>query len=184
MGSSTRWSQHSFGGIKESQMKRNESLHIIVIPKLFTPVWLHQLYKVADCNFIIPSHYSFWDSHNYENLIVVLVFPFLPFRPWQLNGTPKMFAMDRDLCTMFKQKEMDTWNFLRKFLLVCGKFSTMSLDVVWKMLYLKNEILFSHSLCTDAWNVRRKRSRDEGGIGETSHNISVKRQVDIAISVR
>ena len=43
---------------------------------------------------------------------------------------------------------------------------------------------FSHSLCTDAWNVRRKRSRDEGGIGETSHNISVKRQVDIAISVR
>ena len=111
-------------------MKRKNSIHIIIIQKKFTPVWLRQLNKVADLPFVIPPIHPYWDSHNYENLVVAIVFPFLPFRPWQLKGTPKMLSMGRDLCKMFTEKEVDSGDILRKFLLVNGKFSTMSPDVV------------------------------------------------------
>ena len=60
----------------KARMKRKTSTHVILIAKMFTPVWLKQLNKVVDCHFIIPAKYKFWDPHNFDHLVATLVFPF------------------------------------------------------------------------------------------------------------
>ena len=57
--------------------------------------------------------------------------------------------MGRELCKMFKDKELDHGNILLKFLLDCRNFPTMSPDVVWKMLYFGGQLPFPRSLPDD-----------------------------------
>ena len=118
--------------------------------------------KVADLYFVIPPIYVYWDSNNCENLAVAIVIPFLPFRPWQLKGTPKMLSMGRELCNLFKEKNMDTGNILHRFVLFNGQFPTMSPNVVWIMLYFGKGLPFSHSLSSDPWAHKGTRVRDGG----------------------
>ena len=146
--------------IRKARMKRKSSLHIIIIQKLFTPIWLRQFNKIVDCNFLITPIQSFWNSHNHEHLVVGFVFPFLHFRPWQLQGTPKMLSMGRELSKMFSEEKMESGSVLCKFLLECRSFSTLPQDVVWKMLYYGNEVPFSRSLPSD--QIQRKR-KSRGG---------------------
>ena len=113
-----------------------------------------------------PPTHNFWRPKNYENLVLAIVYPFLPFIPWQLQGTPKMFSVGRELCQMFKFKDVDSGNILRKFLLECGKFSTLPADVVWGMLYFRNVPPCSRSLPGDPWWSEGKRKRDTGDKGK------------------
>ena len=106
-----------------------------MIQRLMTPLWLKQLNKAGDCLFTITPCHPFWPSDNCEPLIVALLFPYLPYRPYQLKGTPKMFYMGRKLSKVFQEPKMDGGNLLLKFLLEIGKFSTMQESVVWRMLY-------------------------------------------------
>jgi len=103
----------------KARMKRKELFHISVIAKLFCPRWLRQLNKVADCHFLIPiCHLLFWGPNNFEKMIIAFVFPFFPYIPWQLKGTPQVLSMDRELCKVFKKEGMDTRDILFKILLV------------------------------------------------------------------
>ena len=129
--------------------KRKRSLHVVVIPKLMTPIWLKNLNKVSDLTFQIAPVHSFWGSHLHENLIVAFVFPFLPYRPWQLRSTPKMLAMGRELCKVFKTQEMAGGDILRKFLLEVKEFPRMQSRMVWRMLYFGEHFKFPGALSTD-----------------------------------
>ena len=149
--------------LRKARMKRKESCHIIIIPKLFTTLWLRQLNKVSDCNILIPPIHNFWNEQNYEKLVIAFVFPFLPYRPWQLQGTPKMLGVGRELCKMFKEEKMDTRSVLFKFLLEYRRLPELSPDVVWKMLYYGQRTPFPHCLPTDPWYNKWKRKRDDGG---------------------
>lgn len=121
--------------IRKARMKRTDSLHIVLIHRLMTPLWLKQLFKASDCIFSIPASHGFWTADNFEPLTVALIFPYLPYRPFQLKGTPKMFQMGRELSQVFKEHNLDGGNILCKFLLEVRKFQTMPSRVVWKMLY-------------------------------------------------
>ena len=47
--------QHAFlEEIRKARMKRKSSTHIVLIPRLMTPIWLKQCNKAADCIFHIP----------------------------------------------------------------------------------------------------------------------------------
>ena len=41
--------------LRKARMKQKTSMHVVVIEKLFTPMWLKRLNKAADCIFIIPA---------------------------------------------------------------------------------------------------------------------------------
>ena len=155
-------------------MKRKGSFHIIIIQKLFTTIWLRQLNKIADCLFFVPPIHSFWRRNNYENLAIAFVFPFLPFRPWQLQGTPKMFSMGRGLCRVFKEEDVNSWDILCKFLLECSRLPTLSPDVVWGMLYYRNKPPFSCELASDTWRESRKRKRSKGSQGKITRSMEGK----------
>ena len=156
-------------------MKQKTFIHVVVIVKLFTPLWLKQLNKAADCHFIIPATHKFWGPHNFEHLVVAFVFPFLPFRPWQLKGTPKMFSMGRQLCKVFREKEVDPGNFLFKFLLECRELPSLSPNVVWKVLYFGKQTPFPCRLPGDQWREKGKRQRDCGG---QSRERKIKKRVE------
>jgi hypothetical protein len=83
--------------IRVARIKRQNSFHILIVPRLMTPEWLKQLHKVSDIVFILPLGSSAWTHNMYEPCYVGLTFPFLSVSPWQLRGTPKMYAVGRKL---------------------------------------------------------------------------------------
>lgn len=71
-----------FRGTTQSSDKYKDLFHIIVIGKMFCSLCQRQLNIKTDCLFLIPAWHMFWRPNNFENLQIVFVFPFLPFRPW------------------------------------------------------------------------------------------------------
>ena len=112
--------------LRKARMKRKKSMHIVLIQRLITPDWMKQLNKAADCTFTITATHPFWPAHNFEPLIVALLFPYLQHRPFQLRSTPKMFEMGRRLSKVFQEDKVDGGDILFKFLLDIGKLQTMS----------------------------------------------------------
>ena len=121
--------------IRKARMKRQCSTHVIVIPKLFTHVWMKQWLKLCDLTFEIPAQHSYWSHDQYEPLTIGICFAFLPFKPWQLRSTPKMFANQRKLQKMFKDTEVDGRTILLQLLLEVRNWHTMQECMVRKMLY-------------------------------------------------
>lgn len=81
--------------------------HIILIPKLFTHLWKKQLLKCCDIMIDVSAGKSYWSHDQYVPLTLGICFPFLPFRPWQLRHTPKLFAIERKLPRMLKDNHLD-----------------------------------------------------------------------------
>ena len=121
--------------IRKARIKRQESTHVIVIPRLMTPLWLKQLYKTADLVFSVKPIHNFWSKHEFEPLTIAIAFPYLSSHPWQLRGTPKLYAVARKLRQLSEEENLAGGNFLRQFLLQVRKLQTMQEDVVRRMLY-------------------------------------------------
>jgi hypothetical protein len=125
--------------LRKARIKRQDSLHIIVIPRLMTPEWLKQLYKEADLLFTVDANCPEWPEAMFEPLIIAVCFPFLSVDPWQLKGTPKMLSMGRQLSGLSQESEVDRGTILRQFLLECSRLRSMPSDVVSRMLYFRSK---------------------------------------------
>jgi hypothetical protein len=131
--------------LRKARLKRQASTHIFVCPRLMTPLWKRQLSKVADVVFEIPAgSIAVWDAASHEPLVVGIVFPFLPFRPWQLRDTPKFRAMGRQLCKVWKESEAVGRNFLCEFLLRTRSLPTLPENMVRKMLHPEDDAALFH----------------------------------------
>jgi hypothetical protein len=130
--------------LRKARIKRQESLHIVLVPRLFTPEWQKQLHKAADLVFTVPIGATFWGTPMLEPLTVALLFPFLRSRPWQPQGTPKLQYLVRQLYGLLPQEDVAAGSLLRKFLLAYGKIRTMSEDVVRRLLYFESRRGLSH----------------------------------------
>jgi hypothetical protein len=103
--------------LRKACIKRQNSLHLVIIPCLLTQEWLRQLYKVSDLVVIIPPCTSFWPSAMLEPLVIGLIFPFARIAPWQVRGTPKMLSMGRQMRGVFEEEELAGRDVLRKLVL-------------------------------------------------------------------
>jgi hypothetical protein len=101
--------------MRKARIKRQRSSHIFVCPRLCTTLWQRQLYKCADFVFELPVGSSVWPLDMHQPLLIGVLFPFLSVNPWQLQGTPKMHAVGRDLRKVFQTPELDSRDFLRQF---------------------------------------------------------------------
>ena len=135
--------------LRKARMKRKESMHIVIIPCLMTPLWLKQLNKAADCIFTISPVHPFWPTNCFESLTVAILFPYLSYRPYQLKGTPKMFYVGRRMSKVFKENKMDGGNILLQLLLEVNKYESMSCSMVWRLLYFGRSPPFSLCLPGD-----------------------------------
>ena len=150
--------------LPRARIKRTDSVHVFVCPRLLTMEWLRQLYKASDIVFHVPVGTSFWNDQMFEPLIVGICFPFTSHRPWQLRGTPKMFELGRQLRRLFPTEEVAAGDLLRKFLLQTRRFSSMSADVVWRMLYFEPAGRFP-SIQTGGGTRKRGRGQATAGDG-------------------
>ena len=154
----------AFEELRKARLKRQRSLHVIVLPKLMTPEWLKQLYKFSDIIMAVPARLDCWGSENFEPLMIAIVFPFLAHRPWELRNTPKMFAVARKLRSMFQETDVVAGNFLRKFLLEIGGLPSLREDVVRSMLYFEPRGQVSREDSSGQYGGGRKRSQRDGEI--------------------
>ena len=66
---------------------RENSLHVVCIPCLMTFLWRKKLSKVENIVLSLPFDDNVWPLANQENLILVIVLPFVHIRPWKSQGT-------------------------------------------------------------------------------------------------
>ena len=112
---------------------------MFVCPRLMAPYWRKQLHKVADFVFDLPcGAIPEWDVSNHEPIVVPIVFPFVPHRPWQLRNTAKLCSLARELCAVWKESPGSARTFLRKLCLFARNLSSLSKGMVWKLLQAKD----------------------------------------------
>jgi hypothetical protein len=122
--------------LRKARIKRQNSAHIFVCPRLMTPEWLGQLHKEPDLVFTILLTAVFWAHELYEPLLVGICFPFVSSFPWQIKGSPKMSASSRKLQILWEKAGVDPGHFLCKVLKQMRSLVGVSESVVRKVLYV------------------------------------------------
>ena len=121
--------------LRRARHKREASTHVILVPRLMTPEWKRQLFRVSDLCVELPFDNFVWQkSQQHEPLILAIVFPFLSHRPWQLKRTGAFLGMGRLLRGVWKDDQVSAWVILRQLFKQQRKLSDLQEDVVRKML--------------------------------------------------
>jgi len=109
------WSPPPAGGqiaieqLREARNKRTKSLHVFILPRLFTCIWRRQLSRVADLIVELPFIDDVWSkSVQHEPLTLAFIFPFLSHSPWQLKRSGTFLGMGRLLPKVWKESEVAT----------------------------------------------------------------------------
>ena len=158
--------------LRNARIKRHNSSHIFLIPKLMTQLWLKQFYKAMDIVFFISPVHTFWGPDNFESLVVGICFPYVRHEPWQANGSPKVYRMAGDLQRLFKQPDMAGRDLLRKFFLLLKRLPTMSEHVVRKVLHFSRETSIPVDVSRSSKSSSRKRK--EAPTSESMEKIASK----------
>jgi len=121
--------------LRAARNKRTQSLHIFLIPRLFTPLWKRQLSRVSDLYLELPFVEGVWDKSIYhEPLTLVFIFPFLTHSPWRLRRSSTFLEMGRMLPRLWKEGNIPPGTLLRQLLSFSRDLESMSKDMVCKML--------------------------------------------------
>ena len=127
--------QHAIEQVRLARLKRTSSVHLFIIPHIFTCLWRKQLYRCADIVFDLPFDDCLWtkDTHH-EPLTFAFLFPFIEMKPWQLRRSFSFLGMGRVLRRLWDKGELTTWNILRQFCAWSGRLATLPTGVVRQML--------------------------------------------------
>lgn len=120
--------------LRQARLKRTNSTHIFICPRLMEPHWRKQIHKSADIVLEIPAGQSFWPIDMHEPLILALYFPFLSHRPWQLRRTPTLLAMEKRLQGMWKCSGESTGSVLFQLWKQARQLQSLPASLVFKML--------------------------------------------------
>jgi hypothetical protein len=150
--------------LRIARIKRQDSLHVFVCPRLMKPEWFRQLYKASDIVFDVPVGSPCWPVNMFEPLIVGILFPFISKPPWQLRGTPKMFYLGRRMREVWDSEKVDSRNILREFLLEFERLRSVPADVVRRMLFFES----NHPVPDQKQSRRSGRKRKRSGGARTA----------------
>ncbi len=114
--------------------KRTDTYHILLIPCLYSPLWMRLFNKLSDFVFKIPlgSHHRPTSMH--EPLFVGIALPLLPRNPWFLRGTLLLVGLERQLRQVLSSGQEDGGNILRQLLQTLRQVASVSDGVVRRML--------------------------------------------------
>jgi hypothetical protein len=68
--------------LRIARIKRQDSTHVFVCPRLLCLTWLTQMNKACDLIFKTPPGASGWPADMFEPLLIGVCFPFLRCKPW------------------------------------------------------------------------------------------------------
>jgi hypothetical protein len=121
--------------LHKALIKRRDSTHVVLCPRLLTTQWRRQLNKACDLVVFMPTGSEIWPSEMFESLTIGFVFPFLSVRPWQVRGAPKMFQLGRTMPKLLKDMNLVTRDILRQLCQQMWDLLTVPEDVVRRVLY-------------------------------------------------
>jgi hypothetical protein len=132
--------------LRKAALKRQQSTHIFICPRLLTTEWRKQLSKASDLVLSLPagSDKEGWPAEMLEPLTIAFVFPFLPFRPWQRRGAPKMLHLARKMSAVCTGEDMAPRDFLFKLFNEQHKLIGMQESLVRSLLYFTPRVGVSH----------------------------------------
>ena len=123
--------------MRKARIKRQSSAHVFVCPRLCSSQWLRHLYRTADFVFEVPVGCNCWSADMHEPLLIGILFPFIRSKPWQVRGTPKLYAVGRQLRQVFQKSTVDAGDLLRQLWTCCLDLREMPESLVRRMLYFK-----------------------------------------------
>ena len=122
--------------LRRARLKRENSTHIMIVPKQMSPEWRRQLFRVSDLCIELPFDDRAWNKvKHHEPLIFAVVFPFLSHRPWQLKRTGAFLGMGRVLRGLFKNDQISAGVVLRKLFMQQRRLAGLQESVVRQMLH-------------------------------------------------
>jgi len=142
--------------IRKARLKRRSSTHVVIVPRLFTTLWLKQLYKASDIVLYLPPFFSPWPSTMFEPLVIGILFPYSRFYPWQFKGTPRLCAARREMQKLLQEADVDPGSLLSKFFSSTRKISSLSEHMVRKLLFFGKSLEVPY---TSPGGARSKRKR-------------------------
>jgi hypothetical protein len=167
--------------LRKAVIKRQDSMHIFVVPRLLKPEWLKQTFEASDVVFQVPIGCPFWPQKMFEPLTIGLCFPFISSPPWQLRGTLKMLAVVRQMRRVFKEESLVAGSVFCKLLLVRRRIRTMPENVVRRLLRFESRDKLSRTATVQRGGRKRERRK---GLGETDKALRVKEEVPIGFPRR
>jgi len=85
----------------ESIHKRLTSVHVVVIPRLFTSSWRKQLGKTADIWLTIPLFCLVWQTDNLEPLVLAISLPLVRLPSWHFRNSPLVQGVESRVSEMW-----------------------------------------------------------------------------------
>ena len=148
--------------LRRARLKREASTHVVIIPRLMTPEWRKQLFKVSDLCIELPFG-EYWNKDlQHEPLTFAVVFPFLSHSPWQLKRSQTFLALGNVLRRMWKDSEIPTGSLLHQLFCIQRRLPNLSPGLVRKMLQGPGEFGLLHPQGTE----RGESGVEEEGRGE------------------
>ena len=117
-----------------ARLKRPDTTHLIIIPRLLTARWRKQLSKTADVVLTLPLGPPYWGITQHEPLLLAICFPMIRSSPWRLKGTAFMERMVESVRKMPADCEGGLGVVLREFILQVWSLDAMPRIVVQSML--------------------------------------------------
>ena len=129
--------------LRQARHKRQQSCHVLLVPRLMTLEWKRHTLKGADIVFNIPVGTDAWPSDMHEPLTVAIFFPYLSRKPWELRKTPMLVDLERKLPKVFKECERSGWSLLSKLFAVAKELNQMSVRELCRVLQGRGDSPFS-----------------------------------------
>ena len=130
--------------LRRARLKREDSTHVVIVPRLMSMEWKRQLFKVSDLFVELPFDSVWTKQDQHEPLTLAVVFPFLNHRPWQLKRSQAFLGMGNVLRRLWKEDQSSPWPLLRKFFEQSRKLEHLQERVVRQMLQSPSKFGFSH----------------------------------------
>lgn len=124
--------------LRKARLRRQESIHVFVCPRLMQYSWKRQFLKEMDFVFELPAgSVREWESLQHEPLTFGICLPYIRCNPWKLARTPQLLAMERRVRELLKTSGGDPRPILRELLSLPRKLGSLSPSVVRKVLYFE-----------------------------------------------
>ncbi len=119
--------------------KRTDAYHVFLIPRLYSPLWLHMFYKLSDFIFQLSAGSMHWPSTMHKPLFIGIALPTLSRPPWTLQRTPKVVGLERGMLTVLASGETDGRDLLRELLQIPRRVASLLEDLARKVLCLPRD---------------------------------------------
>ena len=121
--------------LRQARLKRTESTHIFLLPRVFTSRWKKQLHRAADLTIELPFLPVYWSQDlMHEPLTIAFFFPFVTIKPWQLKRSYAFLGMARTMRGLWREAGLAAGFVLHQFCAWAGKLPSMPDGLVREVL--------------------------------------------------